>query len=146
MWLEDEMPARDTFHEPFVRALEKDGWTITDDPLTVPYGRTELLVDIGAEKLVAAERNGLRIAVEIKSFISPSPIHDLKEALGAYFMYSNALADSAEHADRTLYLAIRQETFDSLFSDQSGQKIIQRGQLRLIVFHTREEVILQWIP
>jgi hypothetical protein len=96
------MPARDLYHEICVRALIKDGWTITHDPLTIPFGKTELLIDIGAERLLAAERNGERIAVEVKSFINLSPIQDLKEALGQYVLYSSAIADFAREADRTL--------------------------------------------
>ena len=32
------MPAKDTYHEAVVGALNKEGWTITDDPLTISYG------------------------------------------------------------------------------------------------------------
>jgi hypothetical protein len=41
------MPARDIYHEIVKRALIKDGWTITDDPLTLKFGETELYVDQG---------------------------------------------------------------------------------------------------
>ncbi len=50
------------------KALIKDGWTITDDPLTLKFGNTELYVDLGAEKVLAAEKEGQKIAVEVKSF------------------------------------------------------------------------------
>jgi hypothetical protein len=76
------MAAKDIYHDSFVRALQNDGWTITHDPLIIPFGSRDLHVDIGAERLLAAERDGERIAVEIRSFIGPSPIQDLKEALG----------------------------------------------------------------
>jgi hypothetical protein len=139
------MSAKDKFHEPFVRALQKDGWTITHDPLTIPFGRRDLLVDIGAERLLAAERDGERIAVEIKSFISPSLVQDLKEALGQFILYSDALEDSPADADRTLYLAVRQETYNDIFGEEAGQKLLQRKRVRLVVFDPTEEVILQWI-
>ena len=61
------MPAKDLYHDPCVRALEKDGWTITYDPLTIPDGKIEVLMDVGAERLLAAERDGNRIAVEQKT-------------------------------------------------------------------------------
>lgn len=35
-----------------------------------------------AEKLFAAEKEGKRIAVKVKSFLSPSPMKDLEQALG----------------------------------------------------------------
>jgi hypothetical protein len=145
MSLEERMAAKDIYHDEFVRALQKDGWTITHDPLIVPFGRRDLLVDIGAERLVAAERNGERIAVEIKSFIGPSLVQDLKEALGQFVLYSDALADSPSDADRTLYLAVRQETYNDVFGEEAGQKLLQRGRLRLVIFHPTEEVILRWI-
>ena len=138
------MSAKDLYHDQFVRALLKDGWTITHDPLTIPYGKTEVLMDIGAELLLAAERDGSRIAVEIKSFIKPSPIQDLKEAIGQFALYTDALADFPDEADRTLYLAIREETYNDVFRDETGQRLIQRGRVRLIVFDPFEVVILSW--
>lgn len=47
-------------------------------------------VDLGAEKLFAAEKEGKRIAVEVKSFISPSVVKDL-EQVGQYIMYLQVL-------------------------------------------------------
>ena len=138
------MPAKDIYHSAFVRALQKDGWTITHDPLTIPYGKTEVLVDIGAEQLLAAERDGKRIAVEIKSFIKPSLIQDLKEALGQFALYADALEDFPEEADRTLYQAVRQETYNDVFRDEPGQQLIRRGRVRLIVFDPVQEIVLLW--
>lgn len=139
------MAAKDIYHEPFVRALQRDGWTITHDPLVLPFGKRELLVDIGAERLLAAERDGERIAIEIKSFVGPSPIQDLKEALGQFVLYADALADSPADADRILFLAVRQETYNDVFGDDAGQKLLQRGRARLVVFDPTEEVIRRWI-
>jgi hypothetical protein len=64
------MPAKDIYHETVKAALIKDGWTITDDPLNLKIGTRNTAIDLGAEK----------IAVEVKSFISPSPISDLEKA------------------------------------------------------------------
>ena len=118
------MPAKDLYHDPFVRALRKDGWTVTHDPLTIPYGKTEVLVEVGAERFVAAERDGKRIAVEIKSFIKPSLIQDLTEAIGQFTLYTDALMDFPAEADRVLYLAIRNETYNDVFRDEPGQRLI----------------------
>ncbi len=59
--------ARDLFHDAVKKALIKDGWQITNDPFFLKVGGVEFYVDIGAEKLIAAERNNEKIAVEIKS-------------------------------------------------------------------------------
>ncbi|MCU0570892.1 MAG: XisH family protein, partial [Oculatellaceae cyanobacterium Prado106] len=74
--------AKDVYHDTVRVALEKDGWTITDDPLTLPIGERSVYVDLGAEKLLTAEKEGQKIAVEIKSFLSRSPVKDLEVALG----------------------------------------------------------------
>lgn len=77
------MPARDIYHDIVVQALIDDGWEITDDPLVLSYGGRELYVDLGIEKsAIAAQKNNRKIAVEIKSFLKPSPIQDLEEAVG----------------------------------------------------------------
>ena len=72
------MPAFDRYHTQVRVALLKDGWTITDDPLTLEIEERKLYVDFGAERLLAAERGTEKIAVEIKSFRTPSPIADLE--------------------------------------------------------------------
>ena len=66
--------AKDVYHNTVRRALEADGWTITEDPLTLKFGEQNVSVDLGAEAPVGAERGGQKITVEIKSFLSPSPI------------------------------------------------------------------------
>ena len=58
------MPARDIYHYQVRTALIKDGWTITHDPLRLIWGRKDVFVDIGAERLLAAEKGSQRIAVE----------------------------------------------------------------------------------
>ena len=67
-------------------------WTITDDfRLKLTIGSRSLYVDLGAEKLIAAQKNSQIIAAEIKSFISQSPINDPKNALGQYVRWQNIL-------------------------------------------------------
>jgi hypothetical protein len=65
------MPARDSIHNNVRRALERDGWTITDGPLRLQLGKSKLYVDLGAERLLAAEKAERKIAVEIKTFAGP---------------------------------------------------------------------------
>lgn len=96
--------AKDIYHDTVRTALEKDNWIITDDPLTLKVGRRDLFLDLGAEKLLAAQREGKKIAVEIKSFISQSPVKDLENALGQYILYLKIL--ERLEPERILYLAI----------------------------------------
>lgn len=124
--------------------LEKDGWTITDDPLTLRWGGKNLFVDLGAEKILAAQKNDLKIAVEVKSFLGPSQINELEKGLGQYILYLDILARI--EPDRNLYLAIREETFSELFAEPIGQLLIENDRLCLLVVDPEKEVIVQWIP
>lgn len=48
------MSAKDIFHEVVKRALQKDGWQITHDPLSISVGGVNISIDLGAERLIAA--------------------------------------------------------------------------------------------
>lgn len=77
------MAARDKFHTAVKQALIKEQWSITHDPLNLKFGEyDQVQIDLGAEKVLAAEKDGEKIAVEIKSFLSDSSIFDFHVALG----------------------------------------------------------------
>ncbi|NMG20036.1 element excision factor XisH family protein [Brasilonema bromeliae] len=138
------MPAKDIYHYAVRNALEKESWKITKDPFILKWGTRDLYIDLGAEKLIAAEKSGQKIAVEIKSFVGASPVADLENALGQYILYYDIL--SRLESDRRLYLAIRQETYSELFTEPIGKILIENQRLCLLVFDSEQEVILQWIP
>lgn len=77
---------------------------ITHDPLPLSVGGVEMFVDLGAEQLIAAEKNGRKIAVEIKSFAGPSNISEFHTALGQFLDYEQALEE--QDPERVLYLAV----------------------------------------
>ncbi len=136
------MAAKDIYHNVVKIALEKDGWTITNDPLRLTIGSRSVYVDLGAEKLFAAEKEGRKIAVEVKSFVNPSPVNDLENALGQYILYSKILEE--EQPERVIYLAIPVNVFRDIFSEPIGQILLRKTDLRLLVFNPKEEVIVQW--
>lgn len=138
------MPRKDFYHDTVVKALIDDGWVITDDPLTVSFGDKDLFIDLGAEKLIGAKKGAQFIAVEIKSFLSPSDVNDLESALGQFNLYRDVL--SALESNRTLYLAIPKRAYEGIFSSAIGQLILERQELHLIVFDEETEKIIQWIP
>lgn len=137
------MPAKDIFHDIVKSALQKDGWKITDDPLRLKWGLRELFVDLGAKKLIAAQKGETKIAVEIKSFVGKSPINELENALGQYILYRNILEET--EPERLIYLAIRKSTYQEIFSEPIGTLTIQKSKLYLLVFDDEKEEILQWI-
>ena len=65
------MPAKDFYHDTVKTALIKDGWVVADKSLTFMVGKRSAMIDIAAEKVLIAERNTQKIAVEVKSFLSP---------------------------------------------------------------------------
>jgi len=85
------MPARDIFHNAVKHGLEKEGWKITHDPLPVSFELGDMYIDLGAEKILAAEREGEKIAVEVKSFFKTSAISEFHTALGQFINYRLAL-------------------------------------------------------
>lgn len=137
------MPNRDRYHEAVKNALIKDGWDITHDPLHLRWGKRDLYVDLGAEELLAAERAGRRIAVEIKTFGGLSEIADLQQAVGQYCTYLSVIR--RVEPDRTLYLAVQGEVFADIFDEPIGQILLEDYTLSLIVFDSKQEVILKWI-
>jgi hypothetical protein len=138
------MPQRDIYHSQVVQALTTDGWTITDDPLHLSYGGRNLYIDLGAQLPLGAEKNGRKIAVEIKTFLGASDIHELELSLGQYRLYYHILAEI--QPDRRLYLAVPTFGYEGIFKEPVGQLVIQRDNIKLIVFDESQKRIIQWIP
>jgi hypothetical protein len=136
------MPASDTIKPAVVAALTKDGWTITDDPLTLEYGDLYLFIDLGATRIVVAERGVERIAVEIKSFPSKSKVTDLQQAVGQYTVY-RAILRRVE-PDRKLYLAVSNEIYNRVFVPITGQIVRSDVGIQLIVVDVATEEIVLW--
>lgn len=137
------MPARDIYHDAVRQALIKDGWTITHDPLRLQWGPKDMYVDLGAEQLLAAEKAEQKIAVEIKSFVGPSEIEDLKNALGQFVLYRTIMGRT--EPERKLYLAVRHAVYIELFEEPVGKLLLESEHIRLIVFDPQGEEIVKWI-
>ncbi|MEA5618667.1 XisH family protein [Cronbergia sp. UHCC 0137] len=134
---------KDRFHYLVRTALEKEGWQITADPYELNIDGVDFEIDLAAEQMLAAVRENQKIAVEIKSFISPSNVSDFHTALGQFLNYRDAL-DLTE-PDRQLYLAVRSPIYESFFQRRFIQSAVQRYQLRLVVYDVLQEVIVQWL-
>jgi hypothetical protein len=137
------MSAKDIYHEAVKQALIKDGWTITHDPLTLRSGGAAISIDLGAEKLIAAQKGNEQIAVEVKSFAGHSVLSEYHSALGQFINYRQVLEE--EKAQRELYLAVPVEVHQTFFVLPFAQTSIQRNQLNLLVYDATEEVIVEWI-
>lgn len=136
------MAAKDLFHDAVKSALLKEQWTITADPFKIKIDGVKLEIDLAAEKVIAAEKEGRQIAVEIKSFLKTSAITDFHAALGQFLNYRLALQMTEHH--RVLYLAVPFETFGSFFQERFVQEAVKFYQLKLIVYDPKEEVLIEW--
>lgn len=138
------MPARDRYHQQVRNALTQDGWTITHDPLRLQWGLKDTFVDLGAERLLAAEKDHRRIAVEVKSFVGLSEMEDLEQAIGQYIVYHDVL--SRVEPERELFLAVSEAVFVNLFEEPIGRLLMENHRVRLLVFDPQTEVIRRWVP
>lgn len=137
------MSAKDIFHDKVKNALIKDGWTITDDPYPLKWDNGEnLLIDLAAERVIAAEKDNEKIAVEIKTFIGKSTMYDLHLAVGQFMVYQIALEE--KEPERALFLAVPMEVFQEIFLKPKASKLTQRVDLKIIGFDVEKEEIVQW--
>jgi XisH protein len=137
------MSAKDIFHNTVKVALEKDGWKITHDPLFFKLSeQIRIKIDLGAQKLISAEKDELKIVVEVKSFIGVSAISEFHTAIGQFLNYRVALEQ--KDSERVLYLAISQDIYQEFFIDSFIQNVLERYEIKLFVFHVQKQEIVLW--
>jgi hypothetical protein len=148
------VPQRDTIHDVVKQALIQEGWDITDDPYVISFGERFLFVDLGASatqpfeqpggRILGAQREDRRIAVEIKEFRGRSAIADLEQALGQYVLYKLLL--HKVDPVRELYLAVTDVMYDEFFSEPIGELVVNELPLQLLIVASEKAEVLQWIP
>ena len=135
--------AKDRFHDVVRTALEKEGWKITADPYAINVDDVDFEIDLAAEQLLAAELEDRKIAVEVKSFISPSNVSEFHTALGQFLNYRDAL--ETLEPERQLYLAVREPIYAGFFQRRFIAAAIARYQLRLMTYDVQQEMITRWL-
>jgi hypothetical protein len=138
------MPARDLYHHQLKNALIKEGWIITNDPLRLRWGSKDMYVDLGAERILTAEKGSQKIAVELKTFSGVSEINDLENTIGQYVVYRSVMVRT--EPERDLYLAVHQEIFTDIFEEPLGHILLEDYHILLVVFDYQTEEIIKWIP
>lgn len=137
------MPAKDLYHNQVKNALIKDGWTITNDPLHVSFGGKDMFIDIGAEQLLAAQKENTLIAVEIKSFTGLSEVDDMHKALGQFLAYRVVLGKA--EPGRTLFMAVPVRIIEDFFRTPYGKLLIESYSVTIIGFDPKTEEVKEWI-
>ena len=124
--------------------MENDGWTITHDPYYFKVGSKEIYIDLGAERLLAAEKGAVKVAVEVKSFPRISFLTDFYEAIGKFVIYEDAL--KIQEPDRMLFLAIPDYIyFEEMEREELVQMVTSNRNVHFFVFNTENQSIVKWI-
>jgi XisH protein len=137
------MARKDLYHDVVKIGLQKEGWVIVKEHLDISVGRIGLFVDLEAEAVYEAEREGEKIAVEIKTFKGQSLVTNMHEALGKYEMYEVALR--FVRPELTIYLAVPENVYDDFFQEILIQEVIKSKKVNLIVYNVEKETIEKWI-
>ena len=137
------MSAKDRYHNAVKSALLKENWIITADPLRLKFSdQDEVRIDLGAERILAAERGHEKIAIEIKSFLSESALFDYHAALGQFLNYRLVLGSL--DSDRILYLAVPLMAYEVFFQRPLAKASVRTYEVRLLVYDPIEEEIVLW--
>ena len=136
--------AKDIYHGAVREALENDGWTITHDPyyLIMQKDVAEYEIDLGAERLINAEKGHEKVAVEVKSLLKTSLLHEFHSVLGQYMVYQYGL--QKHEPNRKLYLAIPIYGFRKLQNIPPLLDMIRDFNIKLICFDSETKTIVSW--
>lgn len=100
-------------------------------------------IDLAAEKLIAAERENEKIAVEVKSFLEKSSaISEFHTALGQFINYRGALR--RRDPERIVYLAVPLTTYRTFFQLDFPHEMVEENRVKIIVYDVESEVIVEW--
>ena len=135
--------ARDIYHEHVKEALIKDGWTITHDPYYLDVGNSSPVeIDLGAERLISAERDSEKIVVEIKSFLNRSLTYDFYGAYGQFRFYRRGILKT--DPERILFLAIAKDVYSEIQQRSFYMELIEEEKIFLLIFNPLTRTIESW--
>jgi XisH protein len=109
----------------------------------LPRSEGGISTDLGAEKVIVAEKGLTKIAVEVKSFINPSIIHDFIRATGQFRVYSIVM--KKRQIDRILYLAMPDFVYYELIEFPFVKDTIEDSSIKFILFDPNSQTIVEWI-
>jgi len=135
--------ARDIDHRIVKELLIQDGWAITHDPFILENLNPDWEIDLGAEKMIAAEKGMEKIAVEIKGFREVSFAYEFHGAVGQYINYRIGL--ETVDPERILILAVPIEVYETHFSRQGVRLSIDKNAIKLLVYNPATQQIDRWM-
>jgi len=137
------MGRADFYREHVRKALEKDGWRITHDPLGTPFDGTEIEIDFGAERILIATKELETIAVEVKNFLHPKEkMNELNRLIGQYTNYLESFA--VHDPNRKTYVAVTEEAYLRVFCMPMMAANVKRLNMHFIIFNPYTCKIISW--
>lgn len=138
------MPAIDRCEPQIVRALEKDGWSVTHQPFAIRIDKTRGGYVFADLRLQNQQSGQSAIVVEVKCFGSTRTFLDeFYQAIGQYTVYRNALA--LNNIQSTVYLAIPDAVYRTLFQQTLIATVLRDIHVNIVVVDLKKEEITQWI-
>lgn len=100
------------------------------------------MTDIGAEKVIVAEKENERIAVEVKSFVHISILHDFLLAVGQFYVYRKIL--DKNDPERTLFVALPEFVFERIIKFDWAKEVVSGLDMKFILYDTNLKIITAW--
>ncbi len=98
--------------------------------------------DLGAEKIIAAQKANRRIAIEVKSFVHISILHDFLLAVGQYYVYGKILFKT--DPERKLYVALPDFVHNRIIKFEWAQEVVRDLAMSFILYDTNQKIITAW--
>ena len=136
------MPAIDQCEPQVIRAFEKDGWVIKEQPYTIPLNDTVIFADLLIENV---DDEQILMVVEVKCFpVRRNILEEFYKAIGQYLMYQSAL--SRLDLDFGLTLTIPHHIYEQfLLREQSALDTLNNATIKVAIIDLDDEVIVSWI-
>lgn len=137
------MPAIDSCQPNVIKAFEKEGWQVIEQPLMLRLMKRNIYIDIKFRRLKGGIVEEIVIA-EVKCFSNPKfDLEEFYSAIGQYQLYRKALHIYNDFSD--IYLVIPQTAYQRLQLESALIAIFEETDVKLILVDVEQEVILQWI-
>lgn len=137
------MTEKDVFHDVVKKALQKEGWQITQEPLILDIAEPEISIDLAAEKFSDLSQATRKIAVSVKSFVRSTSLLKYQLVL-VKFLNDRELLKRIE-GDRSLYLAVPIQNYRRFLHEESLRNSLNEAQVKTIVFDPIEGKIDRWV-
>ncbi len=136
------MPRYDDCHPQVVRALEKDGWTVSSKAIRIRTPARTIHIDARATRRANGSQQQILLA-EVKCFPdADSTTTDLYIAIGQYILYRAVLAMAQDTTP--LYLVIPTWAYQHIFDD-TARYALKDSKIRMMVVHLETETVQEWI-